>query len=74
MMRKSVFDTFSHASVWHKPPRHLQIRNEELIGRFLEVFLQKRGMTFVLWILVSSTSMSNIVKAECVPLPDCASI
>ena len=44
MMRKSVFDAFSHASVWHKPSRHLQIRNEELIGRFLEVFLQNRGI------------------------------
>ena len=47
---------------------------ESVICRSLDVFLQKRGMTFVLWILVSSTSMSNIVKAECVPLPDCASI
>ena len=31
-------------------------------------------MTFVLWILVSSTSMTGSVRAECVPLPDCASI
>ena len=45
MMRKSVFDTFSHASVWHKPPRHLQIRNEELIGRSLDDCLRNRGMT-----------------------------
>ena len=31
-------------------------------------------MTFVLLILVSSTSMTGSVRAECVPLPDCASI
>ena len=31
-------------------------------------------MTFVLWILVLSTSITGTVKAECVPTPNCASI
>ncbi|MBQ8436128.1 MAG: hypothetical protein IJX20_00605 [Alphaproteobacteria bacterium] len=45
------------------------------IGRCLEFFaLQKIGMTIMMWILVSSTSMINIAHAECTPAPDCASI
>ena len=35
---------------------------------------RNRGMTCVLWILVSSTSMTGTVKAECVPTPDCAEL
>jgi len=41
------------------------------IGSSLDVFWRKRGMTMLMWILVSSTS---IAQAECVSLPDCASI
>ena len=29
-------------------------------------------MTFILWILISSTSMVDTVRAECTPTPDCA--
>ena len=40
------------------------------------IFLQSRkiGMTMMMWILVSSLTMTNTVHAECVPTPDCASI
>ena len=31
-------------------------------------------MTFVLWILISSVSMTSTVRAECVPSPNCAEI
>ena len=52
------------------------------IGRPLEFFaLQKigvtnfkQGMAFIMWILVSSTSMTGTVKAACVPPPNCAEI
>ena len=109
MMRKSVFDTFSHllkSSLRgaNRGQANFELGKEEnrkipgifllcrkigmtesVICRSLDVFLQKRGMienkncrnrgmTFVLWILVSSTSMTGTVKAECVPTQDCASI
>ena len=32
------------------------------------------GMTIMMWILVSSLTMTNAVHAECTPAPDCASI
>ena len=53
----------------------LQIRNviKGLIGRSLDVFLRKRGMTIGL-IFFICTSMTSTVRAECVPYPDCASI
>ena len=79
MMRKSVFDIFCHVSVWYKPSRYFQIRNKKLIGRSLDVFLQKRGMsenkncrnrgmTFVLWILVPNRGIvhvNNFVDTFC---------
>ena len=53
----------------------LQIRNviKGLIGRSLDVFLRKRGMTIGL-IFFICTSMTSTVRAECVPYPDCSSI
>ena len=52
----------------------IQISENRLIRRPLEFFpLQKIGVT-ICYILISSTSMVSTVRAECVPLPDCASI
>ena len=45
------------------------------IGSSLDDCLRNRGMSvLMICILVSSTSMTGIVRAECTPTPDCASI
>ena len=46
--------------------------NRKIPGTFLHC--RKVGMTFIMWILVSSTSMTATAKAECVPTPNCAEI
>jgi len=46
--------------------------NRKIPGIFLQG--RKIGMTMMMWILVSNTSMTNIAHAECTPTPDCASI
>ena len=91
MMRKSVFDIFSHllkSSLRgaNRGQANFELGKEEnrkipgifllcrKIGMTENKNCRNRGMTFVLWILVSSTSMTGTVKAECVPTPDCASI
>ena len=61
----------------HARSSDLRISNiiKRLIGRFLEFFaLQKIGVTFIMWILISSTSITVSVRAECVPTPNCAEI
>ena len=44
-MRMGESNMFRHVSVWHKPSRYFQVRNEELIGRSLDDCLRNRGMT-----------------------------
>ena len=52
-----------------------ELRKNKLIRSPLEFFAsQKIGMTFVLWILISSVSVAATVNATCVPLPNCADI
>ena len=46
--------------------------NQKIPGAFL--YCRKAGMTFIMWILISSVSMMGTVKAECTPTSDCASI
>jgi len=50
-------------------------------GMTVKKYLQKTGgtsfkqaMLMLVWILVSSTSMTGTGRAECIPTPDCASI
>jgi len=45
-----------------------KLEKRGLIGRCLDVFLRKRGMTFICCLL------STTAHAECTPVPDCASI
>ena len=51
-----------------------ELEKRGLICRCLDVFLRKRGMTIMLWILVSSLTMTNIAHAECTPAPDCVEL
>jgi len=46
--------------------------NRKIPGIFL--LCRKIGMTMMMWILVSSLTMTNIAHAECTPAPDCAKI
>ena len=45
-----------------------------IICRCLDVILRKRGMTIMMWILVSSLTMTNMAHAECTPAPDCVEL
>ena len=73
MMRKNNFKLSSLRGA-NRGQAIFELGNKKLIGRSLEFFaLQKIGMTIGL-IFLTSTRMTNVVRAECTPTPNCAEL